>query len=239
MRAGTLMILCVGFALHSFSAETDSASRLPDIGIGDPRLLLYFFPNIGPIAGGFSIWKYEGSNDAREGYIYGDANDKDWKKLRLIFRTPQMPGLPIELDMHHLYPYGSGRAFVRTRTFNLEREARDRKPVDNPFFVLTERGVVVEAKPMSEMDVNAEFQLAEGLRFIGKVDDFVFYRMIGNEHQIFGRAQRTYKWELPEAYLIIGALRGSGGTFRFVYFRSGLGSGRLVETEFTLKDALP
>ena len=234
-RISSFLFVCLIVSLAP--ARVESASALPDIGVGDPKLLLYYFPNIGPIIGGLSVWIYEGSNDAREGYSYGDTNDKDWKNLRLLYRTPQMPDQPIVLSAHHLYPYGRGKAFVRNRTFTFGREAKDRKPVDEAFILLTERGTSIEAQQISEKSVNAEFQLETEERFIGKVGDYVFYRIIGNEHEVFGRAQRTYEWELPKAYLVIGALRGSGAAFRFVYYRSGLGSGRLVETEFSLRDA--
>lgn len=219
------------------TAQGDRVLTLPELGLGDPRLMICLGKNLID----FTLWTYTGDKFAREDYGYGQANDNEWRHLKLLYSTAHASDILVGNGLLHCYPYGEGKGFLRDR----ERED-DGTVHDGPFILFAVQERRIAAKALNEQIVNQEFALAGSSRFLGKLDGIIFYRNQGDEKNIFGRDAKTgtvYRWKPREVYLIRGVLRGIKKRYRFVVYQKAWyalskGTGELTEIEVSLDDAV-
>lgn len=112
---------------------------------------------------------------------------------------------------------------VAASTYNNERDMHFEVIAQPSDIVLLEKqnGSVV-TKVLSDETVRQDFELEPGCRFLGKLDNIVFYWNQRDEDTIRGRdlsRNKTYHWKVPGVYMVEGVLRGTKADFAFVVVR--------------------
>ena len=232
----TLLALLVMTVLWESKVIAGNTSSLPDLGGGNPKTLIRLTSLTN-----FDVWAYTGEMIPIEDTSYGSVNDKNWKYLKLLYSCPPADTVPLSGDeLLHCLPFGDGKGFIRKHIF-----VTSGRQSELPSIVLLERGNDgIVARILDEETVNQEFGLKAGCRFLGKLDDIVFYWNKGNSEKIFGRDTRTNKtlrWNAPEVDIVNGVLRGVKKDFAFIVYRrlhklTNASDENVIE-EFSSKDA--
>jgi len=160
----------------------------------------------------------------------------------------------IALKLQHCYPFGNGQGFLRTTnisTKNIPAKSGTGmkfdvtvEPSDIVLFEEQNGGLVT--KILDDETVRQEFDLKPGCRFLGKLDNFLFYWNQRDEDTIVGRdttTDKVYSWKVPGVYVVEGVLRGIKYDYGIVVYRkiSGFLSNAMGEKaviEVSVKDAV-
>ncbi len=240
--------LPIVFAIAAFcgsKALANDAPALPALGTGDPKLLVWMPDDLPP----FAVLAYTGEKSMPEYHLYTENFDK--QSLKLLY--PLNFGPLIALELQHCYPFGNGQGFLR-RGHHALRNPSAHQQVGTISEIFKEWSDVVlfeeqngglTTKVLSDETLNQKFDLKLGSRFLGELDNIIFFWNQQDEDTIVGRDTKTarvYRWKVPGVYLVLGVLRGAKQDYEFVVFRQihrfTNATGEKAVIEVSVKDAV-
>src|SRR5208283_5160748 len=183
---------------------------------GDPKVLVWLHPNLVQ----FYVFRYVGEKPLPEGMSFS-TDHFPAHTLKLIY--PERAGATFGLELHHVFPLGNGRGFVRRTKF-----VQNQPPLMSGMHEVTDDTVFEKkdgtliARILSAETEEREFGLDPGNRFLGKLDGIVFYWREEEKESIFGRetkSRKVLRWNVPWIADVEGVLRGNKGAYGVIAFR--------------------
>jgi hypothetical protein len=220
------------------------SSTWPEIGIGDPNVLVWALGDLSQ----FAILMYTGDARLPEYHLYTDNIARN--AMKWVYPSVVRPMAALELQ--HCYPLGNGDGFIRRghHTLRDPSAAHQLGTIDQIYkewsdvVILRRQNDDFVPTVVGEDALNQEFNLESGSRFLGMLDNVVFYWNRTNESTIVGRSAkdaRLYRWKVDGAYFVWGVLRGREKRYEFVVHREIRGSrnatGEMTVVEVDKKDA--
>jgi len=213
------MLFAMAILCNSRLVATDIQSVLR-VGDGDPNLLAWMNSS-SPEK--LTLWVYTGAVPLPEYHL--SSEEIEHGSLRQVY--PNADGrLLYGFELQHCYPLGEGHGFLR-RTFSVLRDpavqaGRDIYVAKSEIVLLEAANGGLKTKVVSEDYLANLLNLEHGARFLGKLDNIVYYWNREDPENFFGRdlqTGRSYRWHVPGVYSALGVLRGDSGAIDFVAYR--------------------
>ena len=198
--------LSVTIAILAFSGLPPFALALPDLGAGDPNIVVWMDAD----STHFTIFKYDSAKSISEmDLVSGACNPEE---LELIY--PQHVGAIVEPRLLHCFPLGRGRCFVR--------QADASTGGHKNLVLLAEEEGTISATSVSDEEICRSLPIPSNCRLLGVLDNKLFYWDMSQPHQIKALALDTkveYRWNEADVYNVLGVLQGNH-SFLFVVSRA-------------------
>jgi hypothetical protein len=228
----------------SAAARADDPAALPELGKGDPQVLVW----LGPAPAQLLVVSVTSKQQKNLGEQVISLGNFDERSLRLLY--PQRSGPLLGLGLQHCFPFGDGRGFLTRAGFvSKNPEARRQSGVvkesseDQPDLVLlSEKGGVIVPQMMTFASVRTQFSLPSDCRFLGVLDGMVFYWSRGDKDGICGRDLKmgsVVRWKVPRISLALGVLHGVTKEIGFVVYRDEILRSEKSLIEVSRSDATP